>query len=361
MKAVILVGGLGTRLRPLTFNTPKAMMPVLNVPFLEYVIRRLSSHNVRDIVLAISHLAQPIENYFGDGCKLGVSLSYTTEETALGTAGAVKNAGKYLDNEACLVLNGDIFTDLDLTDMISFHRRSQSVATIALTPVENPTLYGLVETDDHGRITRFLEKPAWEDVTTNMINAGTYILEPEVLAAIPPQTNFSFEHQVFPPLLEQGKPIYAFPSLCYWMDIGTPEKYRQLNLDLLNGKSNQCQPTDTGISIGENSEIHPTAEITGPAMIGDSCSIGKNTRLNGPLVIGSGSVIADDTIADDSIIWHDVVIETGATISNSIIANGCRLGANSTVENSVVPDNVTIAEEYRMINCDDIQPGDAIG
>lgn len=362
MKAVILVGGLGTRLRPLTLNTPKAMMPVLNTPFLEYVIRRLSRHDVKEIVMAISHLAEPIKDYFGDGSRLGVKLNYTIEETALGTAGAIKNAENYLDNEAFLVLNGDIFTDLDLTAIIASHKHNQSLATIALTPVENPTIYGLIESDDFGKITRFLEKPKWEDVTTNMINAGTYILEPEVLAFIPPKTNFSFEHEVFPPLLEQGKKIYAFPSLCYWMDIGTPEKYRQLNLDLLNGKSNQYNlDPSTGISIGRQSKCHPTAKITAPVVIGNNCSIGENARLTGPLVIGSDSSVSENAVIENCIIWHNVSIEAGVSIRHSIIANGCRLGAGSIIEDSLIPNNVTVAKGYRMVNCDDVQPGVTVG
>ena len=361
MKAVILVGGLGTRLRPLTINTSKAMMPVLNIPFLEYVIRRLGHHHITEIVLAISHLAQPIKGYFGDGSRLGVSLSYTIEETALGTAGAVKNAEKYLGG-AFLVLNGDIFTDLDLTAMMDFHRQRQSRATIALTPVEDPTSYGLIDTDARGRITRFLEKPSWEQVTTNMINAGTYILEPEVLSSIPLQTNFSFEHDVFPPLLERGESIYAFPSPCYWMDIGTPEKYRQLNLDLLSGKSNQYRLDPvTGVSIGEQGYCHPTADITGPAVIGSHYSIGKNARLTGPLVIGTGGTIAEGAVVEDSIIWHQVAIASGASVRHSIIANDCRLGADSIVEGSVISDNVTIAEGYKMAIGSRIQSGTSIG
>ncbi len=361
MKAVILVGGLGTRLKPLTINTPKAMMPVLNTPFLEYVIRRLSRHHITEIVLAISHLAQPIEGYFGDGSRLGVSLSYAIEETALGTAGAVKNAEKY-PGGAFLVLNGDIFTDLDLTAMMDFHRQRQSLATIAMTPVEDPTSYGLIETVTRGRIARFLEKPSWEQVTTNMINAGTYILEPEVLSSIPPQTNFSFEHDVFPPLLERGEPIYAFPSSCYWMDIGTPEKYRQLNQDLLSGKSNQYRLDPvTGVSIGEQGYCHPTAEITAPAVIGSHCSIGKNARLTGPLVIGTGGTIAEGAVVEDSIIWHQATIAAGASVRHSIIANDCRLGADSIVEGSVISDNVIVAEGYKMAIGSRIQPGTSIG
>jgi len=180
MKAIILTGGEATRLRPLTCNTPKAMVPVLNTPFLEHVIRHLSQHQVREIVLTLSHRQQPIKRYFRDGSQFGVRLSYTIEDTPLGTAGAVKNAEKYLD-ETFLVLNGDIFTDLDITAMIQFHRDRKAKVTIALTPVDDPTSYGLVETDAQSRITRFLEKPKPSEITTNMINAGTYILEPDVL------------------------------------------------------------------------------------------------------------------------------------------------------------------------------------
>ena len=195
MKAVILVGGEATRLLPLTCNRPKAMVPVLNIPFLEHVIRYLSKHQIKDIILAQSHLSQPIKSYFGDGSQFGVKLSYTVEDAPLGTAGAVKNTERYL-GETFLVLNGDIFTDLDITAMISFHLERRAKATIALTPVDDPTSYGLIETDAQERVMRFLEKPSWSQVTTNMINAGTYVLEPDVLTHIPPQTNFTFERDL---------------------------------------------------------------------------------------------------------------------------------------------------------------------
>ena len=245
MKAVILVGGQATRLRPLTSNAPKAMLPVLNIPFLEYVIRYLSKHRIKDIILAQGYLAQPIESYLGDGSRLGVKLTYVVEDTPLETAGAVKNAEKYL-GETCLMLNGDIFSDLDITAMIEHHRERKAKATIALTPVDDPTSYGLVETGARGRISQFLEKPSRSQVTTNMINAGTYLLEPEILAQIPPQTKVSIEREVFPLLLEQGKPVYAYPSSAYWMDTGTPEKYLRLHRDLLSGKSSQYTPPQRG-------------------------------------------------------------------------------------------------------------------
>ncbi len=341
MKAVILVGGEATRLLPLTCNIPKAMVPVLNTPFLEHVIRYLGQHKVNDITLAQSHLAQPIERYFGDGSQFGVKLSYTMEDTPLGTAGAVKNAEKYLA-ETFLVLNGDIFTDLNITAMIDFHLERKAKATIALTPVDDPTSYGLIETSAEGRVTRFLEKPSWNQVTTNMINAGTYILEAEVLAHIPPQTKFMFEHDLFPLLLDQGEPIYAYPSSAYWIDMGTSEKYLQLHRDLLNGKSSQYAPATSRTLIGEQSYIHPKAQI------------------KGPVVIGRGCTILEDAVIEQSVIWHKVRIEPGAKVRNSIMANNCCLNADSIIEDSVLSDNVTVCSGYKLEPGSIIRPGATI-
>lgn len=357
MKAVVLVGGLGTRLRPLSINTPKSMMPVVNMPFIEYVIHRLRQHNVKFIILAISHLALPIKNYLGDGSRFGVHIIYTVEEKALGTAGAVKNAEQYLENEAFVVLNGDIFTDLDISAMIELHTQNKAKITIALTPVEDPTHYGLIETDSSNRIIRFLEKPSWEQVTTNMINAGTYVMEMEVLNSIPKQTMFSFEHDVFPHLLKDGELIVAFPSSCYWMDIGTPIKYHQLNRDLLRGKSNQFSfKTNNKLSFGENSYIHNTAETTEPVVIGNKCNIGPKVKLNEAVIIGPGCTIGEGSIVGDSIIWHNTIIEPGAIVKHSIIANNCRIGARSFIIDGIVSDNVTIATGCSLKSGSTIQP-----
>jgi len=341
MKAVILVGGEATRLLPLTCNIPKAMVPVLNIPFLEHVIRYLSSHQIKDITLAQSHLAQPIKSYFGDGSQFEVKLSYTVEDVPLGTAGAVKNAERYLD-ETFLVLNGDIFTDLDITAMIDFHRRRKATVTIALTPVDDPTSYGLIETNAQGRVTRFLEKPKWSEVTTNMINAGTYVLEPEVLAQIPPQANFSFERGVFPLLLDQGQPIYAYPSSAYWIDIGTPEKYLQLHRDLLSGKSSQYTPSPKRVVIGEHCHIHPTAQ------------------LMGAVVIGAGCTILEDTVIEESIIWRNARLGQRVNLKNSIVADNCCLNADSIIEDSILADNVTVASGCKLEPGSRIWPGTTV-
>ncbi|MDO8568203.1 MAG: NDP-sugar synthase [Dehalococcoidales bacterium] len=332
MKAVLLIGGEATRLRPLTCNTPKAMVPVLNRPFLENVFRHLSSHGVKEFILTQRNAGASIEDYFGDGSKFGVKLTYIVETTPLGTAGAVKNAEKYVD-DAFLVLNGDVYNELDVTAMIAYHRKNKAKATIALTPLENPTAYGLVFTEKNGRVTRFLEKPTPEQATTNMINAGTYILEPEVLSRMPPQTKYSFERQLFPSLLETGWPVYGYPSKGYWIDIGTPEKYLQVHRDLL-GKS-----AEGNVLVGDGSKVHPKARIKGPTAIGEN------------VIIGEGAVI------EQSVIWGRVKVEGGVKIRNSVIANDCCIGAESVIEDSVIGDNVTVVKGAVLKPGSKIWPG----
>jgi len=360
MKATILVGGEATRLHPLTHNIPKAMVPVLNTPFLEYVIRHLSSYGIKDIILSQSHFSQPIESYFGNGSQFGVKLRYIIEDIPLGTAGAVKNVEKHLD-ETFLVLNGDIFTDLDITAMIAFHQARKAKATIALIPVDDPTNYGLVETTTQGRVTRFVEKPNREQITTNVINAGTYILEPDTLNRVPPQTNFSFERELFPLLLDQGEPIYAYPSTVYWMDIGTPEKYLQLHRDLLSGSSVQHScPVGEEVMIGGGSSIDPTSQMKGPILISDNCIIRRHVRLVGPVVIGSDSTILEDAVIEASVIWRNARLEPGVNLRGSIIADNCCLYANSIIHDSVLGDDVTVVSGSKLEPGSKIPPGTVV-
>lgn len=360
MKAVILVGGEATRLLPLTCNTPKAMVPVLNTPFLEHVIGYLSWHQVKDITLAQSHLAQPIKGYFGNGSRFGVRLGYSVEDAPLGTAGAVKNAERYLD-ETFLVLNGDIFTDLDITAMIDYHRERKATVTIALIPVDDPTSYGLIETNAQGRVTRFLEKPKWSQVTTNMINAGTYILEPDVLNQIPLQANVSIEREVFPKLVKRGEPVYAYPASAYWIDIGTPDKYRRLHRDLLTGKSSRY-PLASGeeVVMGEQSYIHPTAQIQGAVAIGSNCSIGPRVKLRGPVVIGAGGTILEDSVIEESVIWRNVRLGQRVNLKKSIVADNCYLNTDSIIEDSILGDNVTVASGGKLEPGSKIWPGTTV-
>jgi mannose-1-phosphate guanylyltransferase len=360
VKALILVGGEATRLLPLTGNTPKALVPVLNTPFLEHVIRHLAQHRIKDVVLALGHLAQPIQDYFGDGSRLGVRIDYSIEDTPLGTGGAAKNAEQYLD-DTFLMLNGDVFTDLDITAMIAFHQERKAKITIASTPVANPAAYGLIETDDKGRITRFREKPGPNEITINRINAGTYVMEPDVLKQIPRGVKFSIECELFALLPRPDMPAYRYDYSGYWIDLGSPEKYLQLHRDLLAGNSQQYRPaSNEGVQIGEGGSVHPAARMKGPVLIGDNCSIGTHATLIGPVVIGPGCVIEENAVIEGSVIWHKVHIGPGARVKDSIVANDCRLYRDSIIEDSVLGDNVTVATGIRLQSGSRISPGSAI-
>src|SRR5919202_2132482 len=233
MQALILAGGKGTRLRPLTVYTPKPIVPICNRPFLLYQIDTLKRAGITDITLSLSYQPFKIEQQLGDGTEFGVKLSYTVEPQPMGTAGAYKFA-EDLIREPTVVFNGDILTDLDLKAVIREHNERKATATIVLTPVSNPSAYGLVETERDGRVRRFLEKPKADEITVNTINAGTYILEPRVLDYIPANENHSFEYGLFPTLLERGERFFAhIPQRTYWMDIGTPARYLQAHHDLL--------------------------------------------------------------------------------------------------------------------------------
>jgi len=340
MKAIILVGGRATRLLPLTANTPKSLVPVVNVPILEHIIRHLGEHDIKEIVLAQGHLSQPIQEYFGDGSRFGAKIWHSYEDVPLGSAGAAKNAERYLDN-TFLVLNSDIISDTDFTVMLDIHRRNKAKATIATTPVEDPTQYGLVETNTSGRVTRFLEKPKREEVTTNMINAGAWFAEADVLSLVPPRTNFSFERNVFPNLLLLGQPMYAYACPGYWIDMGTHEKYLQVHRDILAGKCLRC-PAPSRREATRDVEAHGTALITGAVMFGEKCSVGARSRIVGPVVMGTGCVIEDQCTVEDSVLWKNVHVGRRATVTGSIVADNCRLEAGCTVQNAVLADNVTV-------------------
>jgi mannose-1-phosphate guanylyltransferase len=358
VKAVILVGGEGTRLRPLTYSTPKTMVPILNRPFLEHMLKYMRSHHIDDVVLALCYLPDHIRDYFGDGSNHGVKLTYVVESSPLGTAGAVKNVAQHLD-ETFFIFNGDVFTDMNLTAMLETHIKKSAKATIALTSVDDPTMYGVVETDSNGRVKRFVEKPKREAVTTNTINAGTYILEPDLLDYIPANQSYMFERGLFPLLLERGDPFYSFDSHSYWIDIGTPEKYMQVNIDLLAGALAADFP---GSAYGKNvwaeagCQIHPKAKIEGPAVIGRNCVIEAQAHIKGPSVIGPDCSIGSGSLVEKSIVWHNVVIGKGAKLRHCIIADavsigeGCDIAAGCIIGNKVsIEKNTKLAPDTKVM------------
>jgi len=343
MKAVILVGGEGTRLRPLTCNKVKPLVPVLNRPFLEHLVDHLKRHGIREIILTLGHLAEQIQEYFGDGGRFGVSMTYLIEDSPLGTAGGVKNAEPLLET-SFLVFNGDIFSDIDLTNMMDFHREKKADTSIALTPVDDPTPYGVVETDAEGRVERFVEKPRREEVTTNMINAGIYIMELHVLDYIARNVFFTFERDVFPSLLETGKAVYGYPSQAYWIDIGTPEKYLKLHHDLLQ----RCT-VDKGIRFEGESFVHSSARIEGPVLIGEGCFISKDCTIRGPAVLGSKCRIEGGAVIEGAVLWQNCRVGEKARLRNCVVASGCCIEEQSEVlDECVLGDNVIIGKGNRL-------------
>lgn len=339
LKAVILVGGEGTRLYPLTNSLPKSMLPVLNRPFLGHTIAYLKKYGIENIILALSYLPEVIQDYFGDGSNLGVQLTYALENYPLGTAGAVKNAERYLSN-TFIVLNGDIFTNLDISDMLAFHRHKEAKASIALTWVDNPCAFGVVETDTDGRIEYFIEKPSPEQVTTNWINAGIYILEPEVLEHVPANSHYMFENGLFPRLLELSEPVYGYHFRGNWLDVGTPEKYLHLNCDLLllKGKSALIDNLSRDeVCCDQSAVIHPSAKIVGPAIIASRCRIGQRVHIKGPVIIGPGCHIRDDASLEEAVLWQGADIGVGAVLRQCVIGNDTKIEDKDQVINRVVP------------------------
>ncbi|MDD5647594.1 MAG: NDP-sugar synthase [Dehalococcoidia bacterium] len=335
MKAIILVGGEGTRLRPLTYSVVKPMVPVANRPFIEHVICKLALHGIDEIVLAMGYKPDSIYAYFKDGEGLDVKLTYSLEEKPLGTAGAIKNASGHI-KESVFVLNGDCFSDLDYSDMHRQHLRNKAKATIALTHVEDPTRFGVVETDESGRVLRFIEKPKWEDVTSHWINAGVYILEPDVLDYIPDNQFYMFENGVFPRLLENGAPFYAYHNRAYWIDMGTPEQYHRINSDLLLGNCSSPLHAARDLIISEGCEVHPSASLTGPVMLAEGCSVGAGARITGPAVIGRGCRIAGGAVIENSLLWEDITVAEDAIIINSIIASGAKINKGQRLQGQTI-------------------------
>lgn len=359
MKAVILVGGEGTRLRPLTFSVPKAMVPIVNKPFLAHMLEYLSSHGVDDVILAMGYLPDPIRDHFGDGGSLGVRMTYVIEDSPLGTAGAVKNVEGYID-DAFYVFNGDTFTDIDLTQMLKLHRDRKAMATIALTPVEDPTIYGVVETDAAGRVMRFVEKPSRDEVTTHMVNAGAYILEPEVLGLVPRGEKFMFEHGVFPGLLARGDAIYGYESDAYWIDIGTPQKYLRANHDLLAGEVNgrfSGEQVDSRIWLEAGCEIHPRAKLEGPVAVGEGCVIESGARVKGPSVVGAFCNIEANSLVEGSVIWHNTRLGEEASLRGSVVAENVTIGDKTEIgDGCILGHNVSVGGGARLTPGTEVWP-----
>ena len=328
-QALILAGGEGTRLRPLTHNIPKPLVPVLNRPFLEYTLAHLRRHGVTEVVLALGHLADQIRAHFGDGTGFGVRIAYSLEPSPLGTAGAVKQAQGLL-GERFFVFNGDVYMDLDLTAMAAAHGGSEALASIALTTVKDPSRYGVVETARTGRVRRFLEKPAPGMTRARTINAGCYILEREALDSVPAGQRFMFERDLFPLLLAQGRTIHGYRARGYWVDMGTPEGYLELHHTLLKGGAPDPPPPGSlqgrNIWLGEGCRIHATTRLRGPLVIGANCTLGPRAFLKGPVALGEGCTVGEGAIIQGSVLWGHVEIGSGVKLHRCLVGSHSAIG-----------------------------------
>jgi mannose-1-phosphate guanylyltransferase len=343
MQALILAGGKGTRLRPLTVYTPKPIVPICNRPFLLYQIDTLRRAGIVDITLSLSYQPNKIEQLLGDGSDFGVKLKYTVEPQPMGTAGAYKFA-EDLIREPTVVFNGDILTDLDLKAMIREHNERKATATIVLAPVDNPQAYGLVETESDGRIRRFLEKPKANEITTNNINAGTYILEPKVLDFLPAGENYSFEYGLFPDLLKRKEPFYAhIPPRTYWIDIGTPERYLRVHSDLLANRVVRFHIKERR----GNFDAATVAEIDEASMIGDDCQIKPGAQIINS-VLGQGCFVEERARVENCVIWPHTRIGTTAQLTGAIAGRGCHIGRAAVVRPGTVLGDKTSLTDYTI-------------
>ncbi len=343
MQALILAGGEGTRLRPLTLNTPKPIVPIGNEPFLWRQIQALKSAGVTDITLSTGYQPLAIEKALGDGAACGVRLRYLVEPAPLGTAGAYKFAERFLKTTT-LVLNGDILTDIDLSAVAAQHRKSAAAATIVLTEVENPAAYGLVEVGENNEVLRFLEKPQPDEISRiniNTINAGIYILEPKVLDGIPKNENYSFEYGVFPGLLKKGENFRAFVARdAYWLDIGTPQRYLQAHCDLMSGKIRNFEINRAG-----RFDQSADAEIDDKSCIADGCVIKPKAKIINS-VLGKGVIIEENSIVRNSVIWSGTRVNSCTNVFDSIIGSDCHIGNNVLLNNGAVLGDKTVVANF---------------
>jgi mannose-1-phosphate guanylyltransferase/phosphomannomutase len=370
MKAVLMAGGSGTRLRPLTCSLPKPMVPIVNRPIIGHIVELLKNYGVSDIIVTLHYLPTVIEGYLKDGAEYGVNVSYSIEEGApLGTAGCVKNIEGKLDG-TFIVISGDSLTDFDLEKALKFHKEKKSKATIVLTRVTNPLEFGVVITDEEGKIERFLEKPTSSEVFSDTINTGLYILEPEVLQYLPANTEKDFSKDLFPQLLQNNEPMYGYIAEGYWCDVGNLETYRTSNYDVLNKLVKVNVPYEEkqpGIWMGDGVVVEPGAVLEAPCVIGNNCYIGKNAFISANSVIGDNVTVSEGASLKRPVLWNGVYIDKRVSLS------GCTVGKNTTIklesqilEGAVIGDDCNIGQRVeikpsvRVWPAKNIEPGSII-
>ncbi|HEY8465780.1 MAG TPA: NDP-sugar synthase [Solirubrobacterales bacterium] len=352
MQALVLVGGEGTRLRPLTLTRPKPALPLVDRPFIRFMVDWLGRHGVTEVIMACGFRAEDLRAALGDSVPGGPSIRYVEEREPLGTAGPIRLAAdEGLLGERFLVLNGDVLTDLDLTAHMRMHRERGAVASLALYPVDDPTSYGLVRRRDDGEVLGFLEKPDPSEIDTDEVNAGAYVLERSVVDLIPPGRQVSIEREVFPKLVGHG--LYGLRLDGYWMDIGTPERYLQASWDILERRV-QTEVADrvdeSGLGIDEHADVDPTAVVEGAALVDSGAVVGANAKVGPRAVIARDAEVGEDAIVEDSVLHPGCTIGEGATVRGAILGSGAEIGEGATVAPGAV-----VGEHAR------IEPGVVLG
>jgi mannose-1-phosphate guanylyltransferase / phosphomannomutase len=348
MKAVVMAGGEGTRLRPLTSNQPKPMVPIVGKPCMEHILELLKQHGFEDVIVTVAFLPQAIRSYFGGGEALGMEVGYSVEESPLGTAGSVRLAAGRLD-DTFVVISGDALCDLDLTKLVEFHREKQASVTIGLKSVDNPLEFGIVVTDEDGKVERFLEKPSWGQVFSDTINTGIYVLEPEVLRHIPTDRPYDFSKELFPLLLEMGRPIYGYVLDGYWQDIGNLDQYRQANFDALDENVRLNIPgirIRGNVWVGEGVDLHDIDALEGPAFLGNYCRIAPDASVGPYSVLSSSVTLRERARTSRSIIDASTSIGRSAVVEGAVVGRSCDLRAHVRVHEGVaIGDEVTVGAE----------------
>jgi len=363
VKAVVMAGGEGSRLRPLTSRSPKPLVPIANKPVMQHIIELLRDAGITELVATVHYLADEIESYFGDGSDFGVSIAYVVEDTPLGTAGAVKLAQEWL-TEDFLVISGDVLTDCDLRALIERHHAQGNDATIGLVRVTNPLEFGVVFTDEDGRIVRFLEKPSWGEVFSDTINTGIYVLRPDVLDRMEGGRAYDFSREIFPPMLHEGRRLGSFIIDGYWTDVGNLQQYQQSNYDALTARVKTQHAgieIEAGVWTGERCRIHPSARLRGPLQIGDDVQIGEGASLEGPATVGDRSIIGDRAKILRGIVWEGAYVGADASLTDCTIADHVILKNHVIVgEGAVIGSHCTVGNSARIRPMLKIWPNKAI-
>ncbi|MBV9452952.1 MAG: NTP transferase domain-containing protein [Rubrobacter sp.] len=348
MKAVIMAGGQGTRLRPLTSDQPKPMIRIVNIPCMEHIVCLLEGHGFTDIVVTLQFMPEEIMDYFGDGSDWGVNIRYSIEDAPAGTAGSVKLAEEHLKGEPILVISGDALTDANLATILQFHEEKTAEATIVLKSVENPLDFGIVITEEDGRISRFLEKPAWGQVFSDTVNTGIYVLEPSVFQDIPPESEYDFAKELFPKLLEEERPLYGYVTEGYWEDIGTLEQYMIAQRDVLDGRVGGVRPPGTRLRencyVGKRAQVDDE-ELEGPVVVGENVRVDEGAKISPYCVIGDNTVIAAGATVERSVIADGTYVGEGAELIDTLVGRSSYVQARARLlERSALGDDVIVGE-----------------